>query len=108
MARKGSSRFMSRRRKVASIDIDVTSLLDILTILLAFLIQNFDASGVRINVPAGIVLPDSKSHSVNTSGVNIQVSADKIWVDDKEILNSEATPDQIYDQGGRRIVSLYN
>jgi len=99
---------MSRRRKTSVIDLDITSLLDILTILLAFLIHNFDATGALVNIPGGIVLPLSKSSSMNTMGVNIQVSVDKIWVDDKEVLNSEAMPDKIYDQDGRRIVSLYN
>ncbi len=45
---------------------------------------------------------------MNTTGVSIQVSADKIWVDNKEVLNTETLPEQVYDQGGRRIVSLYN
>jgi biopolymer transport protein ExbD len=108
MARGGSSRFMSRRRKTNVIDIDITSLLDILTILLAFLVNNFDASGVTINIPDGIKLPDSQSQSINTSGVSIQVSADKIWVDSKEVLDSENIPDKMYDMDGRRIVSLYN
>lgn len=108
MARKVSSKFASRRRKPNIVEIDMTSLLDILTILLAFLIHNFDATGVRIHVPAGIILPNSKSVSVNTTGVSIQVSADKIWVDNKEVLNTETLPEQVYDQGGRRIVSLYN
>lgn len=108
MARSGSSRFVSRRKKIGVIDVDMTSLLDILTILLAFLIHNFDATRALINVPDGIALPHSKSSSLNTSGVNIQVSVDKIFVDDKEVLNSEMMPDKIYDQDGRRIVSLYN
>ena len=108
MARKGNSRFMSRRRGVKVIDLDMTSLLDILTILLAFLLHNFDATRALINVPADIALPNSKSQSLNTNGVNIQVSVAKIWVDDKEVLNSEVLPDKIYDQDGRRIVALYN
>ncbi len=108
MARNGSSRFMSRRKKIGGVEIDMTSLLDILTILLAFLIHNFDATGALVNIPGGISLPNSKSKSMNTVGVSIQVSVDKIWVDDKEVLSSEAMPDKIYDQDGRRIVSLYN
>ncbi len=108
MARKGGSRFMSRRRKIGVIEVDMTSLLDILTILLAFLLHNFDATGDLVTVPAGIELPASKSKSMNTPGVNIQVSVDKIWVDSKEVLNTTAMPDKIYDQDGRRIIPLYN
>jgi biopolymer transport protein ExbD len=103
-----SARYRTRGKKNQVFDIDITSLLDILTILLVFLLQNYNSSGVVINVPEGIELPRSESESLNNFGINIQVSANQIWVDDKEILNSEAQPNQIYDQGGRRIIPLYD
>lgn len=99
---------MRKRKRKSALTIDITSLLDILTILLVFLIQSYNSSGVVINVPDGIVLPRSNSESMNTNGVNIQVSADKIWVDDKEVLNSEVLPERLYDLDGRRIVPLYD
>ncbi len=104
-----ASRFANRRKKESVFDIDITSLLDILTILLVFLLQSYNSSGVIINVPKGIDLPRSASESLNNFGVNIQVSKTNIWVDDKEVLTSEsATDGQIFDEGGRRIVPLYN
>ncbi len=104
-----ASRFANRRKKDRVIDIDITSLLDILTILLVFLLQSYNSSGVIINVPKGIDLPRSASESLNNFGVNIQVSKTNIWVDDKEVLSSEsATDGQVFDEGGRRIVPLYN
>lgn len=105
---KRASRF-TRRKKNSVFDIDITSLLDILTILLVFLLQSYNSSGVIINVPEGIELPRSASESLNNFGVNIQVSKTNIWVDDTEVLNSETTdPSQIFDEGGRRIIPLYN
>lgn len=68
-------------------DIDITSLLDILVIMLVFLLNSYNSSGIILNVPKGVVLPKSESQSLNTSGVVVQVSADMIWVDDKEILD---------------------
>lgn len=104
-----ASRFKNRRKKTSVIDVDITSLLDILTILLVFLLQSYNSSGVIINVPDGIELPKSASESLNNFGVNIQVSKTNIWVDDKEVLNSEtAGSGQVFDEGGRRIVPLYN
>ena len=104
-----ASRFANRRKKDKVIDIDITSLLDILTILLVFLLQSYNSSGVTINVPKGIELPRSASESLNNFGVNIQVSKTNIWVDDKEVLTSETAKDgQVFDEGGRRIVPLYN
>ncbi len=103
------SRFSSRRKRDRVIDIDITSLLDILTIMLVFLLQSYNSSGVTINVPKGIDLPRSSSESLNNFGVNIQVSKTNIWVDDKEVLNAESgTDEQVFDEGGRRIVPLYN
>jgi biopolymer transport protein ExbD len=103
-----ASRF-SRKKKNQVFDVDITSLLDILTILLIFLIQSYNSSGVIINVPKDIELPRSASESLNNFGVNVQVSKTQIWVDDTEVLNSEATDQSaIYDEGGRRIVPLYN
>lgn len=104
-----ASRFSNRRKKEKVIDVDITSLLDILTILLVFLLQSYNSSGVTINVPKGIELPRSASESLNNFGVNIQVSKTNIWVDDKEVLTSEsASEGEVFDEGGRRIVPLYN
>lgn len=103
-----ASRF-KRRKKDSIFEIDITSLLDILTILLVFLLQSYNSSGVIINVPDGIELPRSASDSINNFGVNVQVSKTQIWVDDEEVLNTETTDQgQMFDEGGRRIVPLYN
>ncbi len=89
-------------------EIDITSLLDILVIMLVFLIRSYNASGVVINVPKNIKLPDSKSQSLNTAGVVVQVAPTGIWVDDKEVVNTEKKVSIVYDHEGRRIVPLYN
>jgi len=108
MARNRSIRMSKKRTKKGIMEIDITSLLDILVILLIFLIKSYNSSGVTLNVPKGIELPSSGSESINTPGVLIQVSKDTIWVDSKTVLDTETLPKVIYDQGGRRIVPLYN
>lgn len=107
MARR-ASRFSKGRRKETVFDIDITSLLDILTIMLVFLLQSYNSSGVVINVPKEIDLPRSSSETLNNFGVNIQVSKTQIWVDDEEVVNTEIPDDQLFDEGGKRIVPLYN
>lgn len=106
---KRASKFTNRRKKNQVLDIDITSLLDILTIILVFLLQSYNSSGVIINVPKDINLPRSASESLNNFGVNVQVSKSQIWVDDVEVVNSNSTDKaQLFDEGGRRIVPLYN
>jgi biopolymer transport protein ExbD len=107
MARQRSIRNRVKRQKKEVIDIDITSLLDILVILLVFLLRSYN-SGLTMNVPQGINLPKSVSQSINTVGINIQVSESKIWVDDKEVLDTTELPERLYDQDGRRIIPLYN
>jgi biopolymer transport protein ExbD len=109
MARSRSIRSRRGRKSQGVFDIDITSLLDILTILLVFLLQSYNSSGVVINVPKGIDLPKSASESLNNFGVNIQVSKTQIWVDDKEVVNTDnADAGALFDDGGRRIVPLFN
>lgn len=108
MSRKRSIRSNKKRAKKGIMEVDITSLLDILVILLIFLIKSYNSSGVTLNVPKGIELPKSGSESINSPGVLIQVSKDAIWVDSKTVLDTETLPKVIYDQGGRRIVPLYN
>lgn len=108
MSRVRSIRNKRRRVKSEVVDIDITSLLDILVILLVFLLKSYNSSGVTLTIPAGIELPISKSETLNNAGVMIQVSKDKIYVDSKVVLDTTNSPTQIYDHGNRRIIPLFD
>ncbi len=108
MSRVRSIRNKRKREKKETIEVDITSLLDILVILLVFLLRSYNSSGVTLTIPKGIQLPISQSQTLNNAGVMIQVSKDKIWVDTETVLDSEEPPVNIYDQGGRRIIPLFN
>ena len=97
------------RRKTTNFEIDITSLLDILVIMLVFLLKSYNSSGLVFNVPKGISLPKSESRTINTSGVIIQVSPTTIWVDDKVIYDiNKSKVKNVYDQGRKRIIPLFN
>lgn len=108
MSRKRSIRHRGRRQRIAGIEIDITSLLDILTIMLVFLLQSYNASGVIFSVPKEIKLPNSESIDMNNSGVNVQATKTKIWVDEKEVLNRDKGDRRYLDQGNRRIIPLFS
>jgi biopolymer transport protein ExbD len=103
-------RFRTRRGKNADTDIDITSLLDIITILVVFLLVNFNSSGVVIDIRGDIKIPDSQSTALNNPGVIIQLSKKQLWVEDQELINFETSSPEVklYDDGGRRIVPLFN
>lgn len=100
-----SIRNRGRRPKREALDLDITSLLDILVIMLVFLLKSYNSSGIILNVPKEIALPSSNSQSVNNYGVNIQVSTDTIWVDDQVVMETEG-PLKL--RGGNLISPLYN
>ena len=108
MARKRLVRHRMKARKKKGFDLDITSLLDILVILLVFLLKSYSASNVIINIPKNISLPSSDSREINTEGVMVQVSSDKIWVDDEQVLSTNDSESRIYDEDGMRIIALYN
>jgi biopolymer transport protein ExbD len=104
-----SIRNRGKRQKSSAFELDITSLLDILVILLVFLLQSYNSSGIILNIPSGVELPISESQAMNTPGVMVQVSPSTIWVDDKVIYDQENDGEQWKkDMGNRRIVPLYN
>ena len=107
MRKQRSIRHRKKRAKKSVLELDITSLLDILVIILVFLLKSYNTSGVLFNVPRGISLPQSESKSNNTPGVVIQISNNKVWVDD-ELVIEELQADNTTDHGGRRIVALFD
>ncbi|RLA64711.1 MAG: hypothetical protein DRQ88_07595 [Epsilonproteobacteria bacterium] len=107
MSRKRSILNRGKRRKEKVVDLDITSLLDVLVILLVFLLKSYSATGELANIPKGITLPKSESETINSPGVVVQASKTKIWVNDEEIIDTKKAA-IIYDDGGKRIPRLYN
>ncbi len=107
MSRSRFIRNRRRRDKRKAFEVDITSLLDVLVILLVFLLKHYN-TGTIINIPPGIELPMSESKSINEPGVLVQISREKIWVDDQEVYDSQTFQEQLYDDGNRRIIPLFD
>jgi len=91
-------------------ELNITSLLDILSFLLISLLANYNYSGQLVNIPGEIKIPNSTSIESQKSGIAVQASTHKIWVEDKLVLDltsSDSVNKILYDEGGRRIVPLY-
>lgn len=114
MSRNRSIRNRSNQRhqqKPPAGDLNITSLLDVLTFLLISLLANYNYSGEIVNIPKDITLPKSTSLQMQTSGVSIQISAQKIWVEDQLVLDLNDLNIKskiVYDEGGRRIIPLFD
>ncbi len=79
-------RFNTRRTREKELDVDITSLLDILVILLVFLLKSYNASDLTLETAKNITLPNSKSEHLGNMAAIVQVSSDKaLWLNNTQI-----------------------
>lgn len=88
------------RRKREPMDIDITSLLDILVILLVFLLKSYNSTNLKLDLAKHIALPQSQARTLGSHAVIVQVDNKKrIFVKNKEIGSI---------MGGEKIDVLYD
>ena len=103
-----SIRSKMRRKSGPLGDLDITSLLDIITLLLVFLILSYNPNNIVFKIPASVVPPLSETNDLNTEGVVVIASAEQIWVDGELVVDIKNGAVPKIDDYGRRIVPLFN
>lgn len=74
------------RRKPKSMELDITSLLDILVILLVFLLKSYNASDLKLDLVKGLTLPASHTRKLGNHSITVQVNKDQtIWIQNKVV-----------------------
>lgn len=78
-------RFTRRKRKEI-VDVDITSLLDILTILLVFLLKSYNASDLKLDLVKNLQMADSDARAITTFAPVVQINkAGILFVNNKDI-----------------------
>jgi biopolymer transport protein ExbD len=78
--------FRLRRKKDKKVELELTSLIDIVVILLVFLIQTSVISKLDLTVRENIELPDSNSIDGANRGITIQVDRNlQVYVEDQKL-----------------------
>ena len=78
--------FGNRRQKAEPMELDITSLLDILVILLVFLLKSYNATNLKLDLVKSLVIPDSKARKLGNHAIIVQVDKNnEIWIDRKNI-----------------------
>ena len=76
----------SRHRVREAVDVDITSLLDILTILLVFLLKSYNASDLKLDLQQNLEMADSEARTMTRFAPVVQVSKDaKVFLNNKEL-----------------------
>lgn len=67
-------------------DLDITSLLDVLVILLVFLLKSYNASNLKLNLVKDLVIPNSVARTMGDHAVIVQVDKNKnLYVNNKPV-----------------------
>jgi biopolymer transport protein ExbD len=75
-----------RHKDREAVDVDITSLLDILTILLVFLLKSYNASDLKLDLQKGLDMADSDARMMTRYAPVIQVNkAAQVFLNNKEI-----------------------
>lgn len=81
---------MSRRKryqppvkKNSTFTLNITSLTDMFTIMLVFLLQTFSSSEVELSPVEGLRLPSSNSDANPVLGIKLSISKESLRIDDK-------------------------
>lgn len=83
-----------RRTNKQEVDVDITSLLDILTILLVFLLKSYNASDLKLDLTKGLEMADSDSKHMTRFAPVVQVTKEsKVFINNKEIGRMPASGD---------------
>lgn len=82
-----SQRFSkARQKKNKELDVDITSLLDILVILLVFLLKSYNPTDLKLDVVKNISIPSSDSKTLGHTAITLQVSGEKeFWIETKKM-----------------------
>jgi biopolymer transport protein ExbD len=76
----------SRKRERQEVDVDITSLLDILTILLVFLLMSYNASDLKLDLTSKLDMADSNAREMTKFAPVLQVNKEaRVFLNNKEI-----------------------
>jgi biopolymer transport protein ExbD len=81
VAHAPTKRRAARTRKPSLLVLNITSMLDMFTILIIFLLKSYSAEGLILTIPADLHLPNSTTQTSPEPGLVVEVSRNTLVVD---------------------------
>ena len=101
---------MRKKRRALEMEdnVNITALMDVLTVLLFFLIKSFSVSASTLTPPKGVTLPRSDAQSEVNEAVKVSLSAFELRADQKVLvkLRNGVLPRSSIGKDGRTIAAL--
>jgi biopolymer transport protein ExbD len=123
MARRTIRNRSGRRRIKSNFDLQLTSMMDVLVIIVVFLLKSYSANLNNFTTVPGIKLPVSKSDDVPFESLAVIITPENMTFESEKILEFAQNPNSVgstddltnysfrksdLDEGGRRIIPLYD
>lgn len=84
------SRLRTQEKRMSVVSLSLTSMVDMFAILVIFLLASMDTYSEWVQVGHSIDLPRAKSTEIPARAATLQISADTIYADDKELMKLSA------------------
>ncbi len=95
-----------KARSSTDAKLNITSMMDMFTIILVFLLKSFSAQGQLVTPATGLILPASTVQRGAQEALSIKISRDAISVEDRVVIDSR-TYNDLLKQDAFKIDSLY-
>jgi len=81
------SKFYGKKTRVSSeMALQITSMADIFTIILVFLLKSFAMSPVNISPPSGMMIPEAQAGALNKEALKLEITQNGVQVESKPVL----------------------
>ncbi len=86
----GSLNKLMKKPENSTFSLQITSMIDMFTIILVFLLKSYSSSSVDMTPSKALSLPSSTSQEISMEALKILVTKEAIYVDDKEVMKVDA------------------
>lgn len=107
MANPRLARQAKKARGTGEAKLNITSMMDMFTIILVFLLKSFSTEGQLVTPATGLLLPSSSVEKTAKSALSVQISNDKVVVENTLVLDKDEYR-QVLKQKDFMIQSLYD
>jgi biopolymer transport protein ExbD len=90
MANPRLARQARKARGGSDVKLNITSMMDMFTIILVFLLKSFSTQGQLVTPATGLLLPTSSVERAAEEALSVKVSRNSIAVEDRQVVDSIA------------------
>ena len=85
-----SLRGRKRRKGDGTVKLNLTSMIDMFTLMVVFLLQNYSSQGQMVTPAAGLTLPKSSVETIAQEALSVKVSQNSIMVENRVVIDQAA------------------